>query len=87
MAFLGRSLRGAALLALLTAAVAGACFSPKQPSCAFSCVDDGRCPSGYTCGDDGICHRDDGVGICDIPSLTDGGDGGGDAGAEDGSAD
>jgi hypothetical protein len=67
--------RAAALLGVIALAVTpwiGACFDPKQPSCAFSCVDDGLCPSGYSCGADGICHRDDGAGVCDIPSLTDG---------------
>ena len=60
-------------LALLLAACAGTtgCFSPRQPACAFSCVEDGVCPSGYSCAADGLCHRDDGQGTCDLPSQID----------------
>ena len=70
---------------LLAALLAGAgCFSPNQPACAFSCVDDGACPSGYSCQADGVCHRDDDSGAtCDIPSQVDGGDAG-DAGGDGG---
>ena len=50
-----------------------ACFSPRQPGCAFSCVADGRCPARYSCGDDGLCHRDDGLGVCDFPPQNDAG--------------
>ncbi len=72
MAVLRRWLRVALVVSVLSAASAG-CFSPHQPACAFSCVDDGRCPADYTCADDGLCHRDDGTGTCDLPSQTDGG--------------
>ena len=60
-------------LALLLAACAGTtgCFSPRQPGCAFSCVDDVVCPSGYSCAADGLCHRDDGQGTCGLPSQVD----------------
>jgi hypothetical protein len=51
-------------LVLALAALAAACFSPKQPACAFSCVTDGVCPASYVCGSDGLCHRADGVGVC-----------------------
>lgn len=79
-------LRALLLLVLAAAAVAG-CFSPHQPPCAFSCADDGICPSGYSCQADGVCHRsDDGGGICDIPPQVDAGDDGEPAdGAGDGS--
>jgi hypothetical protein len=80
-------LRIALLLALASAA---GCFSPRQPSCAFSCATDGLCPSGYSCQADGVCHRDDSQDTCDIPSQIDAGDAGkGDAGdaGEDGSGD
>jgi hypothetical protein len=68
MAFLKRPAR---LLAALIAVSAASCFSPKQPPCAFSCVDDGACPTGYSCQADGLCHRDDGQGTCGIPSQVD----------------
>ena len=76
-------------LLLAVAATAG-CYSPKQPPCAFSCADDGLCPSGYTCQADGVCHRDDSQGTCDIPSQIDAGDAGVDGSADagdDGSGD
>jgi hypothetical protein len=59
--------RGEARLALgllLAALATAACFSPKEPVCAFSCATDGVCPSSYTCGSDGLCHRPDAAGIC-----------------------
>ena len=52
------------VLALLLSALGGACFSPKEPACAFSCATDGLCPTSYACGSDGLCHRDDGKGVC-----------------------
>jgi hypothetical protein len=58
---------------LLAAAVTAGCFSPRQPPCAFSCADDGLCPTGYSCHADGVCHRDDGPDTCDIASQTDAG--------------
>jgi hypothetical protein len=72
------------LAALAIAAfVTPACFSPRQPACAFSCLKPPHtCPSDYLCGDDGFCHRA-GVppdGTCDQPE----GDGAADAGASDG---
>jgi hypothetical protein len=56
----------------------GACFSPKEPACAFSCATDGLCPTSYSCGSDGLCHRDDGKGVClldpdDAAAPADGG--------------
>ncbi|HXU05771.1 MAG TPA: hypothetical protein VN903_32675 [Polyangia bacterium] len=70
-----------ALLLLLGAAAVASCYSPKQPACAFSCADDGLCPSGYSCGTDGVCHRDDGQGTCNIAPQVDAGlDAGGDGG-------
>jgi hypothetical protein len=59
------------LLALLALAFAlglglGACFSPNQPVCAFSCADAGLCPTGYTCGADKFCHKDGATGICPL---------------------
>jgi hypothetical protein len=83
-------LRIALVLAMATAIAATAgCFSPRQPPCAFSCADDGLCPSGYSCQADGVCHRDDGQGTCDLPSQIDAGDAGadvpGDAAGDDAS--
>ena len=70
-------LRRLLLPTLLAALVATAsCYSPRQPVCAFSCADDGLCPTGFTCGSDGICHRDDSQGTCTIPSQIDAGDAG-----------
>ena len=67
-------------IALLLAVATGAsCYSPRQPACAFSCADDGLCPSGYSCQADGVCHRDDSPGgTCDIPPQIDAGDAGAD---------
>jgi hypothetical protein len=64
------------VLALLLLAASGAavvaCFSPRQPACAFSCSDPPHpCPSGYSCAEDGFCHRDDGTGVCTL--FTDAG--------------
>jgi hypothetical protein len=59
-----------ALLVAAFAAAAG-CYEPRQPVCAFSCVEDGLCPSGFTCGSDGICHRDNAQGVCEIDPLVD----------------
>jgi hypothetical protein len=72
--------RGALALVLVLSALAAACFSPKEPACAFSCVTDGLCPASYVCASDGLCHRADGVGIC-LLMPVDGGP------PEDGSAD
>jgi len=70
-------LRRLLLPTLLAALVATAsCYSPRQPVCAFSCADDGLCPTGFTCGSDGICHRDDSDGVCEIAPQTDAGDAG-----------
>ena len=71
----------------LSALFCAACFSPRQPGCAFSCVADGRCPTGYSCASDGLCHRDDGVGFCDLPSQVDGGQDSANDGAPDGTTD
>jgi hypothetical protein len=59
-------------LVFALAALATACFSPKEPACAFSCVTDGLCPASYVCGSDGLCHRADGVGLC-LLNPVDGG--------------
>jgi hypothetical protein len=77
-----------ALLLVVAVSAATGCFSPRQPPCAFSCADDGLCPTGYTCQADGVCHRDDSQGTCDIPSQIDAGDAGtDDANASDASHD
>jgi len=57
-------------LAFLLLAAAG-CYSPRQPACAFSCIEDGACPAGYSCQADGVCHRDGDQGTCAIPSQID----------------
>jgi hypothetical protein len=55
----------AALALLISTALFSGCFSPQQPSCAFSCTSPTHaCPSGYTCGSDGICHSDNNQGEC-----------------------
>jgi hypothetical protein len=59
-------------LAILLATLAAACFSPREPACAFSCAADGTCPASYVCGDDGLCHRADGAGTC-LLTPVDGG--------------
>ena len=66
----------------------GACFTPREPPCAFSCVSAGaRCPADYTCGTDGVCHRDGAEGACSF-TLPDAGAGGSTAdGAAGGGAD
>jgi hypothetical protein len=65
----GRAARLALLLAVALLPVAlASCFNPARPGCAFSCAGDGLCPSGYTCGGDLLCHRNDGQGICAIPT-------------------
>ena len=60
------------LVVFLVLGLAAACFSPKEPACAFSCVTDGLCPASYVCGSDGLCHRADGVGMC-LLNPVDGG--------------
>jgi|KBSMisStaDraftv2_1062788.scaffolds.fasta_scaffold431549_2 hypothetical protein len=59
------------LLASAVFAGAAGCFSPPEPPCAFSCAEDGLCPSGYSCQADGICHRDGDQRSCDIPPQAD----------------
>jgi hypothetical protein len=79
-------MRRAALLGAVLAAClwAWSCFSPRQPDCAFSCVPDGLCPSGYTCSaTDGWCHRNDSPDATCTPSQIDGGNVGDGAGAGD----
>jgi hypothetical protein len=61
-----------ALLLGTLAAAAAACFSPREPACAFSCATDGACPASYVCGSDGLCHRADGVGVCLLGPLDGG---------------
>jgi len=73
-------LRWLALAALAGAVALGGCFSPRQPGCAFSCVADGVCPSGYSCATDGLCHRKDGLGDCNLPPQVDAGSDGDAAG-------
>lgn len=55
-----------ALLGLgLAAVVPLACFSLKEPPCAFSCLTPPhRCPEQYTCQADGLCHREGAAGMC-----------------------
>ncbi len=69
----------AALIAGLLSASLGACFSLKEPPCAFSCLEPPhRCPESYSCLSDGLCHRQGATGAC---FLTPPGDGGADDGA------
>lgn len=76
--------------ALVGVALAAAgCFSPRQRSCAFTCITAGNlCPDGFTCGGDGLCHRDGAEDVCTLQSPYDGGvgGGGGAAGGAGGSA-
>jgi len=68
MALLSGRLRLAALF--LGALLAGSCFSPNQPICAFSCAEAGACPDGYTCGADKFCHKDGVTGICPLDDAA-----------------
>ncbi len=57
------------------AVVPVACFSLKQPPCAFACEDPPHlCPENYTCGADFLCHRDGTT--PEMCGLTPPGDGG-----------
>jgi len=55
-------------------ATAAACFSPKEPACAFSCATDGTCPASYVCGSDNLCHRADDAGTCLLDPVDGGSD-------------
>lgn len=46
------------LLLWLAAVAVVACYETPTPECAFSCGDDGACPTGYTCRPDGWCKRE-----------------------------
>ena len=60
-----------------------ACFSVKEPTCAFTCLDPPHlCPASYTCGTDFLCHRAGTTGAC---ALTPPGEGIPDAGTDDAS--
>jgi hypothetical protein len=85
---------GAGLLACLAAGLAtglaGGCFKPDNPACAFSCATPPHdCPTGWTCGADLVCHNPNSAGQCLITTdaaapdgpASDGG--GGDVGARD----
>lgn len=62
---------------LIAGGSAVSCFSPREPPCAFSCLQPPHaCPADYTCGSDGYCRRVGATATCDY---------GGDAG-RDGSA-
>jgi hypothetical protein len=67
--------RRARLLGIGLLATLGACFSPREPACAFSCANNGPCPPDYVCGSDNLCHRADDAGVC-LFEPVDGGDGG-----------
>lgn len=77
---------GALLGLALAAVVPLACFSLKEPPCAFSCLTPPhRCPEQYTCQADGLCHREGATGICTLASPLDAAAGdaqGGDAGTD-----
>ena len=50
------------------------CFSPREPPCAFSCMQPPqRCPPNYTCGADGYCHRVGATSACDFENPHDAG--------------
>jgi len=61
-------------LLLAALAAAAACFSPREPACAFSCAADGTCPASYACRSDGLCHRMDDAGVCLLEPVDGGGD-------------
>jgi hypothetical protein len=65
---------GRVALLVLLAAAATACFSPREPACAFSCATDGKCPTSYVCGSDGLCHRADDAGACLLNPVDGGAD-------------
>jgi hypothetical protein len=51
-----------------------ACFSLKQPPCAFTCVEPPHlCPENYACGTDGLCHLEGATGVCPFAPPDDGG--------------
>jgi hypothetical protein len=51
-----------------------ACFSLKEPPCAFTCVDPPHlCPASYACGTDGLCHLEGATGVCPFSPPDDGG--------------
>jgi hypothetical protein len=51
-----------------------ACFSLKQPPCAFSCAEPSHlCPANYTCGTDDLCHREGATVTCGLTSPVDAG--------------
>jgi hypothetical protein len=52
------------LVAVLALTPGIACFDPHEPACAFSCANDGKCPTDYVCASDNLCHRADGKGFC-----------------------
>jgi hypothetical protein len=54
------------------------CYSVEEPTCAFSCGDNGLCPDDYMCLADGFCHLHGDPKACTFPdaavSITDGGE-------------
>jgi hypothetical protein len=71
MALLKRRRLPAVLVFLfLGSLLTGACFSPNQPVCAFSCAEAGVCPDGYTCGTDKFCHKNGATGVCSLDDAA-----------------
>lgn len=62
--------RLACLLALLVPLALGGCFDPDEPPCAFSCGDNGACPTDYMCLSDGFCHLHGKPGACGFPDAA-----------------
>jgi hypothetical protein len=65
---------GPTLVFLLLGAIPVACFSLKEPPCAFSCLQPpNRCPENYTCEADGLCHHHGATESCFLTAPGDAG--------------
>ncbi len=65
---------GFAVVVLVACAIPLACFSLKEPPCAFSCLQPpNRCPENYTCEADGLCHHHGDTGSCFLTPAGDAG--------------
>jgi hypothetical protein len=60
----------AAGLVLVLGGGLGACFSPEQPTCAFTCSATGLCPDNYVCQADGYCHKNGSTAACPFPDAA-----------------
>lgn len=57
------------IVVTFTATAPLACFSLREPPCAFSCAEPPNlCPANYTCGTDDLCHRAGATALCPLTS-------------------